>query len=68
MCRHNLYMFRCNNRMTQDEIAEKIGCNRSTYAAIENGTREGRMSFWEKLKSAFRLSETEVWELMKVEK
>lgn len=68
MGRHNLYMFRCEMRMTQEEMAEKIGCNRSTYSAIEKGTREGRMYFWRSLKSAFGLSEEKIWELMKVEK
>lgn len=63
--RMNLKLFRTKRDLTQGEIADKIGCERGTYAAIENGSRSGRQSFWEKLQKAFEIPESEMWELMK---
>lgn len=51
--RNELYMFRHSKRLSQAEMAETIGCNRATYSAIELGTRDGRETFWNKLKQAF---------------
>ena len=65
--RYTLYMFRCSHRMTQQEIADKIGVDRMTYSAIENGKRDGSMRFWNALKKAFNLEDAELMELMKVE-
>jgi len=53
--------------MTQQEIADKIGVDRMTYSAIENGKRDGSMRFWNALKKAFNLEDAELMELMKVE-
>lgn len=65
--RKNLKVFRVQNDMTQDEIAEKIGCTRATYSAIESGKREGRRSFWEEFQKAFNVSGAEMWALMQNE-
>lgn len=65
--RNRLYMFRHSKRLSQQEMARKIGCNRATYSAIENGTRNGRVSFWEDLKTAFGLTDAEKGELMKID-
>lgn len=45
-------------------MAEKIGCVRATYAAIESGKREGRRAFWQDLQKAFSISDDEMWSLM----
>lgn len=66
--RYTLYMFRCSHRMTQQEMADKIGFDRMTYSAIENGKRDGSMRFWNALQRAFNLDNDELAELMKVEK
>lgn len=63
--RINLKIFRVRNNLTQQEISEKIGCQRVTYSAIENGKRNGRQSFWNDLQTAFSIPENEMWELMK---
>ena len=63
--RTNLKLFRVRLKLTQAQIAEKIGVRRSTYAAIENGDRDGSMRFWNGLKTAFELSDSEYVELMK---
>lgn len=65
--RKNLYMFRCDKRLSQRQIAEKIGCNRETYASIERGARNGSMTFWCKLQTAFNISDAEIGGLMRVD-
>lgn len=62
--RKELYMFRHDKKLSQREMADKIGCNRATYAAIEIGKRDGRMTFWNKLKKAFGVSDAEIGGLM----
>ena len=63
--RTNLKLFRVAQKMTQAEFAEKIGCNRGTYAAIEKGSRNGRTGFWLKLQKVF--PSADIGELMKVD-
>ena len=65
--RTNLKVFRVKLKLSQEEMAKKIGCTRATYAAIENGTRNGRHVFWKKLQAAFDIPENEMWELMKID-
>jgi DNA-binding XRE family transcriptional regulator len=65
--RNGLYMFRHSKRLSQAEMADKIGCNRATYAAIESGKRDGRMTFWNALKKAFGVSDSDIGGLMKVD-
>lgn len=63
--RMNLKLFRIRRNFSQAAFADKIGCNRGTYLAIENGTRNGRASFWRKLKEAF--PEANIEELKKLD-
>lgn len=65
--RNGLYMFRHERRLSQAEMADKIGCNRATYAAIEIGKRDGRMSFWNNLKKAFGISDADIGGLMRID-
>ena len=65
--RNGLYMFRHGMRLSQAEMANKIGCNRATYAAIEIGARNGRMTFWNKLQKAFGVSDADIGALMRVD-
>lgn len=65
--RNGLYMFRHGKRLSQSEIAEKIGCNRETYASIERGARNGSMTFWNKLQTAFNIPDAEIGGLMRVD-
>lgn len=65
--RTNLKVFRIRQQLTQDEIADKIGCPRSTYSAIESGQRTGRPAFWQDLQKAFYIPDAEIWGLMKNE-
>ena len=65
--RNGLYMFRHAHKLSQDKISKKIGCNRATYAAIESGKRDGRVTFWKKLQKAFDISDAEIGGLMRVD-
>lgn len=62
--RLNLKLFRVKENLTLREMAEKIGCKTSTYAAIEKGIRNGKQDFWLKLQQAFEVPDTEIWTLM----
>lgn len=62
--RTNLKVLRVKKNLTIREMAEKIGCKTSTYAAIEKGIRNGKQDFWLKLQQAFDIPDTEIWTLM----
>ena len=65
MERTNLKVFRVKLKLSQAQIAEKIGVNRGTYAAIEKGARNGSYKFWTALQIAF--PNANIGELMKVD-
>jgi len=65
--RNNLYIFRHGMRLSQQDMADKIGCSRATYSSIECGTRNGTMTFWNKLQKAFEVSDAEIGGLMRVD-
>ena len=65
--RKNLYLFRHSMKLSQAEIAQRIGCSRATYSSIECGTRHGTMAFWNKLQKAFNLTDAQKGELQAVE-
>ena len=65
--RSGLYMFRHGKRMSQADMAERIGCHRMTYVDIENGKRDGSLKFWKKLQDAFSIPDEKIWELMKID-
>ena len=67
MERHNLYVFRCDNKLTQAEFAEKCGVSRVTYGLIESGKRGGSAKFWRTLQSAFGVPDDQMWKLQKTE-
>lgn len=65
--RNNLYMFRHSMKLSQFEMAQRIGCSRATYSSIESGSRNGTMTFWNKLQKAFNLTDAQKGELQAVE-
>lgn len=65
--RKNLKLLRVQYDLNQSEMAEKIGCTRASYSAIENGKREGRRAFWDKLQAAFGIDNDAMWDLMRNE-
>lgn len=65
--RNGLYLFRHGQRLSQSKIAEIIGCSRATYSSIETGARNGSMKFWQKLQTAFGISDAEIGGLMRID-
>lgn len=53
--RNGLYMFRHSMKLSQEKMAEKCGCTRASYSAIETGRRDGREYFWTSLQKAFNI-------------
>jgi DNA-binding XRE family transcriptional regulator len=44
--RKNLKMLRIENDLTQEQMAERLGVTRVTYANVENGKSKGSITFW----------------------
>lgn len=65
--RMNLKIFRVKHKLSQEEIAERIGFSRAAYAAVEAGRRDGRQSFWIALQKAFNIPDADMWALRKNE-
>lgn len=63
--RMNLKIFRVERKLSQEEMAKKIGCSRASYSAIESGQRGGRKTFWDDLQKAFLIDSDAMWDLMK---
>lgn len=66
--RMGLKLLRTKNKLSQLNMAEKIGCTRTTYAAIENGERQGSLAFWETLQEVFDIPSEAMWDMMLNEK
>lgn len=66
MSRHNLYMFRCDKKLTKREMAAETGVSRTTYSYIENGKRDGSQTFWNNLQRKFGVPDSEMYSLMKL--
>lgn len=65
--RINLKVFRVKNKLTQAEIAEKVGVSRQVYANIEKGRNGGSTEFWGNLQRAFGIADEEMYSLMKLD-
>ena len=67
LTRHNLYVFRCDKKLKQSEMAEKTGVSRRTYGLVENGKRDGSQMFWSNLQREFDVPDSEMYSLMKLD-
>lgn len=65
--RINLKLFRVKNKLTQAEMADKIGVSRQVYANVENGKNGGSTDFWGNLQRAFNIADEEMYSLMKLD-
>ena len=68
MKRIALKQFRVGLDLTQEEMAYRMGVERTRYSGIENGYREGSMDFWQKLQQAFNVPACDMWQLMEKQK
>lgn len=66
--RTNLKILRVKNNLTQEDMANKIGCSRVAYSNIERGIRQGSASVWNSVQQVFNIKDEDMWELMKNEK
>lgn len=53
--RTKLKIFRVSHKLTQQQMAEKLGYKRAYYGHVENGFADGSEHFWKQLKSTFGL-------------
>ena len=65
--RKNLKILRVSNNLSQIQMAERLGCARSTYQDTESGRRDARWEFWETLQKEFNLSGEEMIQMHKNE-
>ena len=65
--RTNLKVFRIKKKLTQAEIAAKIGVSRGVYSYIEQGKRGGTPCFWGALQYAFNIPDEEMYPLQKLD-
>lgn len=65
MTRHNLYMLRCDHKLTTEEMAKRTGVSRTTYSHIENGRRGGSQTFWSAVQREFEIPDEDMWKLQK---
>lgn len=68
MRRKNLKIFRIRHDLTQSDMAQRVGCDRASYSAIEVGSRNPSFEFMEKLQTAFDIPDAEMWALLRSEK
>lgn len=65
--RHNLYMLRCEHKLTQAEFAAKIGVSSRGYQNVEWGERDGTGEFWAAIQRVFNVPDADMYSLMKLE-
>lgn len=65
--RTQLKIFRILQRMSQGEMAEKLGYVRAYYGHVERGFQEGSAEFWARLQAAFKLTDEQIKELKKID-
>ena len=63
-----LKLFRIGLHLTQAEMAEKMGVDRTLYGYVERGVRDGSISFWNRLQKTFDIPDEEMWKLQKKDK
>lgn len=56
--------FREERRMTQGDLAEKVGYTKGLVCSVELGKRKGNIGFWVRLQKAFDLTNDEIVYLM----
>lgn len=62
--RKNLRMFRLEKELSQQEMADILNVNRSTYGMVEQGRRRGSDELWATLKTTFNVPDADMWKLM----
>ena len=66
--RLKMKLFRVERKLSQVEIAKKIGCSSNHYAKFERGEVDGSVKFIKTIQSAFGISNADIMELIENEK
>lgn len=62
--RLKLKQLRVGLDLSQEQMAESLDVSRGMYAAIENGQRYGKLSFWKTLEIKHNVPKAEVYDMM----
>ena len=65
--RTKLKIFRISRKLTQQQAASLLGYERAYYGHVERGFQQGSAAFWERLQTAFELTEKQVEELKELD-
>lgn len=65
--RTTLKVFRIIRKLSQSEMAERLGYERAYYGHVERGYQQGSPAFWGRLQQAFDLSDKELQELKEID-
>lgn len=68
MRRKRLKIFRIEHDLMQSDMANKIGCTREAYSAVETGRRDPSYDFMKNLQAAFDIPDEHMWALLEREK
>lgn len=61
--KNNMSSIRKSNKMTQNEVAEKLGIGRSYYSMLENNSREPKLELALQFAKIFKVKIEEVYSL-----
>ena len=65
--RTNLKVFRIKQTMSQQEMSAKLGYERAYFGHVERGLQNGSAAFWERMQSAFGLTDEQIQELKELD-
>ncbi len=65
--RTQLKVFRVLHKLSQGEMAARLGYGRPYYGHVESGRQKGSAEFWERLQAAFGLADVVVEELKQID-
>lgn len=52
-------------KLTQTQVAQRMGCTCTAYFLIESGQHGGKLTQWVKLQNALQIPDKDMWELIK---
>lgn len=65
--RTKLKVFRILQKLSQSQMAAKLGYERAYYGHVERGLQKGSAEFWRRLQDAFGIADVIVEELKEID-
>ena len=65
--RTQLKVFRVLHKLSQSEMAARLGYERAYYGHVERGLQKGSAEFWTRLQAAFGLTDVAIEGLKKID-